>query len=259
MSQEFLNAIDAKPRYATEVKRLHLPRQLRKGGRVNFIWTLVTFGLLAFEWPLGLISAAAQASWALWTARSPLGLARKDFMLGNHAAYAGKHREALSYFKSSLKEFPDMMEVQLILGDIYFKLGDRRKGIEAYEDYLSQNPQDQVARIKLLFILMDEGLYQEFLALLEGLPQELLQDFLLSILKAYALLLLGKPGQAAKVLEEIPEAELEGEGKEVPLNYLWGKIYLQQREPARAREHLEQVVEAREDFLDAKKLLRQSR
>ncbi len=258
MSREFLEAIDARPHFTTETKKLPLPKGLRRGGRVNFIWTLVTFGLLAFEWQVGLLSAGAQAVWAVWLIRSPLGVARKNYMLGSHAAYAGKYREALELFQAALKEFPGMVEIYPILGDLYFKKGESRKGIEAYKKYLSKNPGDNVLRIKLLLILMGEGLYEEFLALLESLPHDLLEDFLLSILKSFALLQLDKPGQAQKVLAAIPESEVEGEGKDVPLNYLWGRVFLQKKDPGLARKHLRQVLEAREGFMDAESLLKKS-
>ena len=258
MSQEFLEAIDARPRYITEVKKLTLPKELRKGGRINFIWTLVTFGLLAFEWPLGLVSAGGQAAWTIRLNRSPQGVARKNFILANHAGYAGKYREALDYYRSSLDALPDLDEVYPLMGDVYFKKGQIRQGIQAYKGYLSENPGNHIQRIKLLFILMSEGLYEEFLALMESLPHDVLHDFLLSILKAFALLQLGKPDQAEKVLDDIPESELEGEGKDMPLNYLRGRAYLLKGDRDRARKHLRQVVETKDDFMDAGKLLKSS-
>jgi tetratricopeptide (TPR) repeat protein len=211
------------------------------------------------EWQVGLLSAGAQAAWVLWLIRSPAGVARKNYLLGTQAAHAGKYREALDFYRACLETFPRMLEIYPLLGDIHFKKGEIRQGLKAYETYLSQNPQDHVLRIKLLLILMGEERYEEFLTLLESLPGHLLQDYLLSILKAYALLKLAKPGQAARVLEEIPASEREGKGKDVPLHYLWGRIWLLKKEASKAREHLRQVIEARDDFMDAAKLLEQGR
>jgi tetratricopeptide (TPR) repeat protein len=258
MSKEFLDAIDVRPIFYTEVKKLTLPKPLRQGGRIVLIWTLVTFGLLVYNWPLGAFSAAGQALWSLWLTRSKMGVARKNFLLGNHAAYAGKYREALDLFNNSLSLYPDMQEISLIMGDIHFKKGEQQSGVEAYKRYLEKYPQDNVAKVKLLLILMREGLYREQLALMESLPDELTQDYLLSILKAFALLQVQKPDQAEKVLRDIPPSELEGEGKNVPLNYLLGKVYVARNEPYKAKKHFKNVLQDREDFLDTAALLRKS-
>lgn len=258
MSKEFLDAIDVRPIFYTEVKKLTLPRPLRQGGRIVLIWTLVTFGLLVYNWPLGAFSAAGQAIWSLWLTRSKMGVARKNFLLGNHAAYAGKYREALDFFNTSLDLYPDMHEISLIMGDIYFQTGEQENGIEAYKRYLEKYPQDNVAKVKLLLILMREGLYRELLALMESLPDELTQDYLLSILKVYALLQVRKPDQAEKILRDIPSAELEGEGKDVPLNYLLGKVYAAKNEPYKAKKHFKKVLQDKEDFLDTAAILREN-
>jgi uncharacterized protein HemY len=96
------------------------------------------------------------------------------------------------------------------------------------------------------------------LALMESLPDELTQDYLLSILKAYALLQVQKPDQAEKALRDIPSAELEGEGKDVPLNYLLGKVYIAKNEPYKAKKHFKNVLQDKEDFLDTAAILRKT-
>ncbi len=256
MSEKFLEAIDVTPHSYTEMKKMPLPFELRGGKKVNLFWTFATFGLFLLDPIFGFLSAAGQTVWVLRSNKSTKGQARKYFIRGNNALKGKDYKEALENYNTSLEIFPEAKGILPMIGDIYFKIGAVNKGLDCYKTYLNERPQDDMTRVKLFLIVFKLGMYKEVLILFESLPEDLAHDYLLSILKAFALLNMDKTGQAHKTLKAVPTKELEGEGKDVPLNYLLGRIYLNTKDFDKAKGYLELVEEKNPTFYDTPDLIK---
>ena len=63
----------------------------------------------------------------------------------------GKNRLAIELAEALLKKFPDRIESANTLFLIYESLGDKKKAIQCYEDFLNSNPGNEFIRIELAF------------------------------------------------------------------------------------------------------------
>ena len=67
------------------------------------------------------------------------------------------YRQALKHFKKAVSRDGDLADARFYLGEVYMKLGNPKKAIEAYEKTLEVDPNYLSARAKLDLLVSELG------------------------------------------------------------------------------------------------------
>jgi tetratricopeptide (TPR) repeat protein len=169
----------------------------------------------------------------------------------------GKFDEAMVKAVALLKEYPDEVEYNGVLADIYREKGENQKALDVYKRLLDRNPDDARVQLKLCDFLLMEKSYNDLFILLNTV---LLNN---KIDKESKITLMAK-------IIEIPEPDKELEEKEIislmmlEANYkgdniiplLRPELMIKENKVVEATERLEEIIkENPENYYAWEKLL----
>ena len=175
-------------------------------------------------------------------------LAEAEYNLGVIAERQGNPDAARAHYQAALKKKPSLKEAAENLAVFAQNAGDTQDAILAYNSILSTHPEDARVRIRMADIYRQSGDCDQGLELSR---QALLREP--RMVEAYRVMMLCYLARKQHSMAKLVGLRgLKIDERDPDLHHLLGLVFLQEREPAKARIEFKSAIDAQVDYLPSR-------
>ncbi len=178
-------------------------------------------------------------------------LAEADYNLGVIAEHQGNPDAARAHYHAALKKKPSLKEAAENLAVLAQNAGNTQDAILAYNSVLSTHPDDARVRTRLADIYRQSGDCEQGLQLSR---QALLREP--RMIEAYRVMMLCYLARKQHSMAKLVGLRgLKIDERDPELHHTLGLVFLQEREPAKARIEFKSAIDAQADYLPSRAAL----